>query len=45
MLEDKYLTKEYLDEKLAAFRVSFYKALLVQAIALLVLTVSLIFLS
>jgi hypothetical protein len=45
MLEDKYLTKEYLDEKLAALRVPFYTALLVQSVVLLAFTVLLICLS
>lgn len=45
MLEEKYLTTEYLDEKLAVVRVAFYKALLIQAVALLAFTVVLVFLS
>jgi len=45
MLEEKYLTKEYLDEKLAVVRVAFYKALLIQAAALLGFTAVLVFFS
>jgi hypothetical protein len=40
MLEDKFMTKDYLDARLADVRANFYRALMVQAVVVVGLIIA-----